>query len=197
MIFHYNYPINISKLSLITKLKKLEILDFGCGIGNWFPHDVNLRKVKKIILYDNNPNLKNLLKKKYSNKKFNIEFNYKNIKKKKFNVVIFSSVIQYIHAQDLKKIINDLEKNKKKLFIIFTDIPYLPRILEFFLLPFFNLKRFLYVLKLVFLSEYKKKKFFTYKKNSFNIFKGKFNLIFSKNLHDLKFLRYSLIMRLK
>ena len=53
MIFHYNYPINISKLSLITKLKKLEILDFGCGIGNWFPHDVNLRKVKKIILYDN------------------------------------------------------------------------------------------------------------------------------------------------
>jgi 2-polyprenyl-3-methyl-5-hydroxy-6-metoxy-1,4-benzoquinol methylase len=197
MIFHYNYPINISKITRITKLKKLEILDFGCGIGNWIPHDVNLKKIKKIILYDNNPNLKKLLKKKYSNKKFHIEFNYKNIIKKKFNVVIFSSVIQYIPAQRLKKIINDLEKNKKKLFIIFTDVPYLSRILEFSLLPFFNLKRFIYVLKIIFLSEYKKINFFIYKKNSFNIFKSKFNLIFSKNLHDLKFLRYSLIMRLK
>ena len=178
MIFHYNYPINISKITRITKLKKLEILDFGCGIGNWIPHDVNLKKIKKIILYDNNPNLKKLLK-------------------KKFNVVIFSSVIQYIPAQRLKKIINDLEKNKKKLFIIFTDVPYLSRILEFSLLPFFNLKRFIYVLKIIFLSEYKKINFFIYKKNSFNIFKSKFNLIFSKNLHDLKFLRYSLIMRLK
>ena len=64
MIFHYNYPINISKITRITKLKKLEILDFGCGIGNWIPHDVNLKKIKKIILYDNNPNLKKLLKKK-------------------------------------------------------------------------------------------------------------------------------------
>jgi 2-polyprenyl-3-methyl-5-hydroxy-6-metoxy-1,4-benzoquinol methylase len=182
MIFHYNYPINISKITRITKLKKLEILDFGCGIGNWIPHDVNLKKKKK---------------KKYSNKKFHIEFNYKNIIKKKFNVVIFSSVIQYIPAQRLKKIINDLEKNKKKLFIIFTDVPYLSRILEFSLLPFFNLKRFIYVLKIIFLSEYKKINFFIYKKNSFNIFKSKFNLIFSKNLHDLKFLRYSLIMRLK
>ena len=141
MIFHYNYPINISKITRITKLKKLEILDFGCGIGNWIPHDVNLKKIKKII--------------------------------------------------------NDLEKNKKKLFIIFTDVPYLSRILEFSLLPFFNLKRFIYVLKIIFLSEYKKINFFIYKKNSFNIFKSKFNLIFSKNLHDLKFLRYSLIMRLK
>ena len=55
----------------------------------------------------------------------------------------------------------------------------------------------MYVLKLVFLSEYKKMNFFTYKKNSFNIFKNKFDLIFLKNLHDLKFLRYSLVMRLK
>ena len=60
MIFHYNYPINISKITRITKLKKLEILDFGCGIGNWIPHDVNLKKIKKIILYDNNPNLKKI-----------------------------------------------------------------------------------------------------------------------------------------
>jgi len=197
MIFHYNNPINITKIDHITKLKKLEILDFGCGIGNWFSQDLNLKKIKKIILYDNNSRLKNFLKKKYTNKKFDIEFNYKNIKKKKFNVVIFSSVIQYIPSQQLKKIINDLKKNKKKLFIIFIDVPYLPRILEFFLLPFFNLKRFIYVLKLIFLSEYKKMNFFTYKKNNFNIFKNKFDLIFLKNIHDLKFLRYSLVMRLK
>ena len=197
MIFHYNNPINITKIDYITKLKKLEILDFGCGIGNWFSQDLNLKKIKRIILYDNNSSLKNFLKKKYTNKKFDIEFNYKNIKKKKFNVVMFSSVIQYIPSQQLKKIINDLKKNKKKLFIIFIDVPYLPRVLEFFLLPFFNLKRFIYVLKLVFLSEYKKMNFFTYKKNSFNIFKNKFDLIFLKNLHDLKFLRYSLVMRLK
>ena len=197
MIFHYNNPINITKIDYITKLKKLEILDFGCGIGNWFSQDLNLKKIKRIILYDNNSSLKNFLKKKYTNKKFDIEFDYKNIKKKKFNVVIFSSVIQYIPAQRLKKIINDLKKNKKKLFIIFIDVPYLPRVLEFFLLPFFNLKRFIYVLKLIFLSEYKKMNFFTYKKNSFNIFKNKFDLIFLKNLHDLKFLRYSLVMRLK
>ena len=197
MIFHYNYPINISKISHFVKLKKLKILDFGCGIGNWNLKDANLKKIKKIILYDKNLALKKLLKKKYNGKKFSIEFNYKKIKKKKFNIVIFSSVIQYIPKNQLKKIIDDLIKSKKELFIIFTDVPYFPRIVEFLLMPFFNLKRFIYVFKLIFLSDYKKMRFFIYRKDNFNIFRKKFDLIFLSNLHDLKFLRYSLVMKLK
>ena len=150
-------------------------------------------------MYDKNKKLIKNLKEKYSNKKVNINFNYKSLKKKNnFNLILFSSVIQYFAFDQLKKIIHDFSKNKKKnLVIIITDIPFVPRLIEFILLPFFNIRRFIFVLPLIFSREYKKIDFFSYKKEHFKNFEDKFNIKYINNLHDLKFLRYSLVMTLK
>ena len=107
-------------------------------------------------------------------------------------------MIQYFAFAQLKKIIHDFSKNKKKnLVIIITDIPFVPRLIEFILLPFFNIRRFIFVLPLIFSREYKKIDFFSYKKVHFKNFEDKFNIKYIYNLHDLKFLRYSLVMTLK
>jgi len=112
-------------------------------------------------------------------------------------LILFSSVIQYISHKKLKKIINDLSKKKKNLIIIITDVPFLPRFFEFLLLPIFNLKRFLFTLSLIFSKKYSKINYFTYQKKDFYKFKKKFILKYNNNIHDLRFLRYSLIMSLK
>ncbi len=199
MIFQYKYELKLSQLLKFINFKKLNILDFGCGIGNWSAKDIKSQIVEKITLYDKNKKLIKNLKKKYSNKKVNINFNYKNLKKKNnFNLILFSSVIQYFAFAQLKKIIHDFSKNKKKnLVIIITDIPFVPRLIEFILLPFFNIRRFIFVLPLIFSREYKKINFFSYKKVHFKNFEDKFNIKYIYNLHDLKFLRYSLVMTLK
>ncbi len=199
MIFQYKYELKLSQLLKFINFKKLNILDFGCGIGNWSAKDIKSQIVEKITLYDKNKKLIKNLKKKYSNKKVNINFNYKNLKKKNnFNLILFSSVIQYFAFAQLKKIIHDFSKNKKKnLVIIITDIPFVPRLIEFILLPFFNIRRFIFVLPLIFSREYKKIDFFSYKKVHFKNFEDKFNIKYIYNLHDLKFLRYSLVMTLK
>ncbi len=199
MIFQYKYELKLSQLLKFINFKKLNILDFGCGIGNWGIKDIKSQIIEKITLYDKNEKLIKNLKKKYNNKKVNINFNYKNLKKKNnFNLILFSSVIQYLSLKQLKRIIHDFSKNNKdNLVIIITDIPSVSRFIEFILLPFLNTKRFIFVLSLIFSREYKKIDFFSYKKDHFKVFEDKFNIKYIKNLHDLKFLRYSLVMRLK
>lgn len=197
MIFNYNYEINIKKIFNLTNLKRLSILDFGCGTGIWPSKNLD-KKINEIILYDNNKKLLFFLKKKYKNKNVKINFNLnKIIKNKNYNIILLSSVIQYISKSDLRKIIYKLTKNKKKIFIVITDIPYLPRFIEFILLPIFNLKRFIFVLKIIFSKNYRKINYYTYKKSDFNLFKKNFKIKFIPNLHDLNFLRYSLVLKIK
>ena len=198
MIFQYKFEHDIKKINSLIKFKKLDILDFGCGIGNW-PQDIfKYKSIKKITLYDSNKKLKKVLQKKYMSKKINIDFEYRNIIKiNSFNLIIFSSVIQYISKNKLKKIIKDLTKNKKQLVILITDIPYIPRILEFLFLPMFNLKRFFYILKLCFSKKYIKLNYFLYKLDDFEELQNIFDIKRILNLHDLKILRYSVILSLK
>ena len=126
-----------------------------------------------------------------------VNFNFNAIcKKNDYNLIIFSSVIQYIPQSRLKKIIDVLCKNKK-VSVIFSDVPFLPRIVEFFFIPLFNIKRFFFILSLIFSRKYIKTNFFLYQKKDFDCFKKKFKVVFVRNLHDLKFLRYSVIMKPK
>ena len=107
-------------------------------------------------------------------------------------------MIQYLSFNQFEKIICDFSKNNKdNLVIIITDIPLLSRFIEFILLPFFNTRRFMFVLSLIFSREYKEIDFFSYKKNHFKIFEDKFDIKYINNLHDLKFLRYSVVMTFK
>ena len=198
MIFHYKSKLKIRQLIELSNQKKINILDFGCGIGNWSSEDLKLKSVKNVTLFDIDKKLIKILKKKYPQKKVKINFDYKKIvNQNTFNLVLFSSVIQYISQKKLKKIIYDLSKNKKNLVIVINDIPFLPRIIEFFLLPFFNFKRFLFALSLIFSKNYTKMNFHLYKKNNFQYYRKKFKIRFLMNLHDLKYLRYSIIMALK
>ena len=95
-----------------------------------------------LILSQSTEELK-ILKEKYNQKKVEINFNFKDIiRKRNYNLVIISSVIQYISIIKFKKLIEIISKSKKKrkekLFIIITDIPIFPRPFEFVLMPFFN-----------------------------------------------------------
>lgn len=198
MIFQYNYEYRIKTLLKLVNLKRLDILDFGCGIGNWNEKDISSNCIKKITLYDKNFKLAQVLKNKYNSKKINVNFNYKEVlKKKNFNLVILSSVIQYISPDKLKLLIKRLSKNNKRLIFVISDIPYLQRKIEFLLLPFFNIKRFLFILGLVFSNNYKKLNYYVYPKRNFNSYKKMFNVTYILNLHDLKFLRYSLVLKPK
>ena len=186
------------KIIKCSNSNNLNILDFGCGIGNWRIDDIKSKHIKKITLFDKNKRLIKILKKRYRSKKIDINFNYnKVVKNKFFNLIIFSSVIQYMSPKELLELISKLKKNKKKLIIIITDIPYLPRFIEFLLLPFLNFKRFVFTLKLIFAKNYNRIDYFTYNKKYFIKFKNNFSIEYLNNLHDLKFLRYSTILKLK
>ena len=202
MIFKYNSIVDIKKIQNFTRIKKFEILDFGCGTGIWSQKNLNNKNIKKLTLYDKNKELIKILKKKYNQKKVKINFNFRNaIKKGKYNLIIISSVMQYISITKFKKLIElfteDKKKRKKKLFIIITDVPLFPRPFEFVLMPFFNLKRFFFVFKMLFSNEYQKLDYYLHKKKDFDFLKKKFNVKYFQNFHDLKYLRYSLILKLK
>ena len=197
MIFHYNYQINIKRLVNIINYKKINILDFGCGKGLWPEKVTTTDKINKIILYDNEPNLIPLLKQKYKSKKFEINFSLdKILKKKNYNVIIFSSVIQYISHTNFNKLLKKLTNNNQTLIVI-SDIPFLPKFIEFILLPFFNIKRFFFVVKLIFSKKYKNMKYYVYDKKYFNPLKKKYKIKFVSNLHDLNKLRYAIILKPK
>ena len=143
MIFQYNYEYRIKKLLKLVNLRSLYILDYGCGIGNWNEKDVNFHSIKKITLYDKNLKLAKFLKKKYNSKKINITFSYKEIlKKKNFNLVILSSVIQYISPSKLKVLINKLSKNNKKLILLFQTYLIFQEKLNFYYCHFSIFKDF-------------------------------------------------------
>ena len=74
-LFDYNYKLldfkDILKIKKILNLKDLYILDYGCGKGIWEKNQ--LKKIKKLILYDVNAELMPILFKKYRyNKNVNI-----------------------------------------------------------------------------------------------------------------------------
>ena len=202
MIFNYYGKIDLRKIKKLTKLTKLRILDFGCGMGIWSKEDLKENFVKKIILYDKNKKLQKKLSTKYKEKKVSVVFNLKKIlKKSDFNLVIISSVIQYMSLNELKKLLQEITKNfhKKKFvfYIIIMDIPKFPRLIEFALLPIFNFKRFFFAIKYFINEEYKKLEYYLHKESEFLFLKKNFDIKKFKNLRGLRFLRYTLILKLK
>ena len=111
MIFDYLEQIDLKEIKKLTKLIKLRILDFGCGMGIWSRKDLKQSFVQKITLYDKNNKLQKKLNEKYIEKKINVVFDLKKIlQKNDFNLVIISSVVQYMNIFKLKKIIHKISK---------------------------------------------------------------------------------------
>ena len=69
MIFKYNYIFDITLIQSFTKIRKLKILDFGCGTGVWSQNNLKNKNIKKITLYDKNKRLIKILKKNIIKKK--------------------------------------------------------------------------------------------------------------------------------
>ena len=202
MIFDYLGQIDLKEIKKLIKLRKLRILDFGCGIGIWSRKDLRQSFVQKITLYDKNNRLKKKLNEKYIEKKINVVFDLKKIlQKNDFNLVIISSVIQYMDIFKLKKLIQKIYKNfyqkNRELYVVITDIPKFSRIVEFILLPFFNINRFFFAIKYFTKNDYKKLAYYCHKEEDFFFLKKNFYIKKFKNLRGLKFLRYSLILKLK
>jgi len=202
VIFNYTEQIDLNFIKKFTKLNKLQVLDFGCGLGVWSKNNLKDKSLKKIVLYDVNKKIIEEVKKKYNAKKVYVNSDFNRIvNKKKFNLVIMSSVVQYIHKDKLKKIIKKIIKKcpqkNKDFYIFIIDIPKFFRVFEFILLPFFDFKRFLFVTKLLKNQGYRKIKYHLHNENSFRFLYKNFHITKTKNLLNLKFLRYSLILKLK
>ena len=178
---------NEKKFYQFTKNYK-SILDYGCGNG------ILPQSNKKVYLYDIDKNLYPILKKKYKKKKF-----FKILNKPKFSgidVFFMNSVFQYLNYLQLRKI---KKKMKKFKIIIISDIPKYPRIIEAIFLIFLNPARLISGI-ISFLKKeklYTRLSFYSYStKKIVNTFKG-FNIKIIPNLNDVKFVRYTIILKNK
>ncbi len=164
------------------------ILDYGCGYGIF-------KKSNKInYLYDSNKKLIPILKKKYKkNTSFKI---LKSPKFKNVDVFFMNSVFQYLSSHQ----INILKKKMSNFkIIIISDIPKFSRGVEAFLLIFFNpIRLFRGIISFVKKDEpYTKLKFNYYSiKDIKKIFK-KFKIQIISNLDNVKFTRYTIILKKK
>ena len=193
-LFHYPYNLiefsDIIKIKKLSKLKKINILDFGCGNGSWNQKKID-EEINSLCLYDKNKDLIFLLKKKYNSKKISIEFNNSKIFKKNVNLIIFSSVIQYMNDNELNNIFSKIIKiyKNKKICVFINDHPLKNRIIELFCLLFFNLDRFFYSISLVFRPKYLMTKYYFHniyeKKYIVNNFEIK-KIGFSKKMKNLR-----------
>lgn len=112
-----NYPKEIIKFINLNYKKKLKLIDFGGSLGSFFFQNRSKIKAKLIewIIYEQeylvNAGLKNIKHK-------NIHFikNIKKLKKFKPDIVLFSSVLEYLEKP--KKHINEMLKIKSIKYII-------------------------------------------------------------------------------
>ena len=198
-IFKYQYNLidfkDILKIKKISKIKKINLLDFGCGSGSWDEKKID-KEINSIYLYDKNKDLMPILKKKYSSRKISIEFNERKIFKKDINIIVFSSVIQYMSDKELNEIFSKIIRiyKNKKIYIFINDHPLKKRIIELLMLPFINLNKFLYSISLIY-----KIKYLTTKHYFHDIYKRRYivNNFFIKKMgfiDDMKYLRGKFIL---
>ena len=202
ILFKYNYKLfdlnDILKIKKNYKIKKLNILDFGCSTGVWDEKKLQ-KNLIDVYLYDKNKELLPILKKKYKNKNIFISFDKKKIFKKKINLIIFSSVLQYMSNIEVDKVFLEIIRKyrNKKIFIIINDLPIYPRYIEFFLLPLINLRVFFYSLTLIFNRRYLKINYFHHRIYNRSIFKKNFHIKELGYSKDMKFLRKRLLLSFK
>jgi len=201
-IFDYKYVLldfkDILKIKKKFRLKKLNILDFGCGIGFWEFEQIKI--INNIILFDKNKKLIPYLKKKYSkNKNISINFNKKEVFKKNINIILISSVIQYMNNLELEELFSEISKkyNKKEIIVFINDHPVNFRIVEFFLLPFINIRKFFESLKLILRIKYLKTNYYKHDLKQKKFIKKRFNVTDFGYIEDMKFLRKKFILTLK
>jgi 2-polyprenyl-3-methyl-5-hydroxy-6-metoxy-1,4-benzoquinol methylase len=198
-IFKYFSRLDTVTIAKIINKKKINVLDYGCGVGTWTKKDLINKSFNKITLYDKNQKLYNYLKEKYKNRKVLINFNKNKVleNNKNYDLVVLSSVAQYLSKNELRKILNKLKNRSKKTVYLIIDIPKFPNYIEFILLPFFNIKRFFFSLSLIFNAEYKKIKIYNHNYKSYKFLKKQYKIKKIPNLYDLKFLRYTLMIEAK
>ena len=201
-LFDYNYKLldfkDILKIKKILRLKDLYILDYGCGKGIWEKNQ--LKRIKRLTLYDVNNELMQILFQKYgNNKNVDINFKKKNIFKKKTNLIILSSVIQYMSNSQIENFLRNVKKKykNKKISIFLNDHPLQFRIIELILLPFINLKKFFESFKLIFKIRYMNLSYFTHNIYRNNYIKKNFFIRDLEYIQDMKYLRKKYLLILK
>jgi len=203
-LFQYNYNLldfeDILKIKKISKIKKINVLDFGCGNGSWDQKKIN-KAINSIYFYDKNKNLISSLKNKYNSKKIFFEFNKNRIFKKKINLIVLSSVIQYMSDRELHMIFSKIFKvyKNKKIYIFINDHPIKHRLVELFVLPFINLKKFMFSISLIFKIKYLMTKYYSHNIHSKKYIINNFIIKDMGFISDMKYLRgkFLLISKLK
>ncbi len=101
--------------------KKIQILDYGGGYGNlYYTINKSLKKNFSIMVYDNNLTIiKNAKKLNSRTKNLTFTHNLDQIKNKKFDLIYFGSVFQYIFNFDQ---INQIIKKTDTEYLIFYDL---------------------------------------------------------------------------
>lgn len=195
---HENEYIKIINEKLIKNLqisglikKDDDVLDFGCGIGIWDPKKLP-SFFHDLYLYDENIKNFEICKKKYPH--YNILNNLND--NLQVNVIFLNSVIQYIDANNLKKLFDKFDSIlKNDGIVIISDIPKYPRILEYVLTFFSNFNLFKLQTKQLLRKSYRKTIFYNHSfDNLIFLSKKKFRSNKNKNF-DINSNRYSIILK--